>query len=45
MTLSKCLTPRGLITVFIQPIGYLLEVLTIDLVLGLDYSVQFRLMG
>jgi hypothetical protein len=43
MTLGKCLTPCGLVTVFIQPIGYLLEVFTINLVLGLDDLVKFRL--
>lgn len=45
MTLGKCLTPCGLVTVFIQPIGYLLEVFTINLVFGFDDLVQFSLMG
>jgi len=41
MTLGEYFTPRGRVPMVIQPITYLLEVLTPNLVLGIDELVQF----
>jgi len=45
MTLGENLTTGGFVTMVVQPITYLFEVLTINLVLGFNQMEQFGLMG
>ena len=45
MTLGKCLTPCGLETMVIKPIRYLLEILTLNLMLRPYQVEQFGLAG